>query len=98
MSVSVHIWLAEKNEDQPVYVEFWKYLMVIGCGIVASTFLLIAGIYLTVKIYRIVHFRGDPPLLMSIVAITLALACMITFYSLDVIRILSSDDDPIINV
>ena len=62
-------------------------------GILASLFLFVAAIYLLVKIYRIVHFKGDPALILSITSISLALACMFTYNSLEMIRILSSDDD-----
>jgi len=62
-------------------------------GVIASLFLLVSAIYLLVKIYRIVHFKGDPALMLSITSISLALACMFTFYSLDMVRILAFDKD-----
>ena len=46
----------------------------------------VVAIYLLVKIFRIVHFKGDPALILSITSISLALACMITFFILDTIR------------
>ena len=69
------------------------YLLVLSFGILASLFLFVAAIYLLVKIFRIVHFKGDPGLILSITSISLALACMFTFYSLDMARILSFDED-----
>jgi hypothetical protein len=55
-------------------------------GILASLFLFVVAIYLLVKIFRIVHFKGDPALILSITSISLALACMITVFFLDTIR------------
>ena len=46
----------------------------------------VVAIYLLVKIFRIVHFKGDPALILSITSISLALACMFTYYILDTIR------------
>jgi hypothetical protein len=62
-------------------------------GILASLFLFIVAIYLLVKIYRIVHFKGDPALMLSITSISLALACMLTYFFLDMVRILAFDKD-----
>ena len=45
-----------------------------------------------------VNIKGDPPLLMSITAITLAVLCMLSFYLLDMARLLSFDDEPIIYI
>ena len=64
--------------------------MVTSFGILASLFLFVMAIYLLVKIFRIVHFKGDPALILSITSISLALGCMITYFILDTIRSLSS--------
>jgi hypothetical protein len=81
------------GQDDIHFQFFWKYLLVISFGILASLFLFVAAMYLLVKIYRIVHFKGDPALILSITSISLALACMFTYDSLDMIRILSFDKD-----
>jgi hypothetical protein len=62
-------------------------------GILASLFLFIVAIYLLVKIYRIVHLKGDPSLMLSITSISLALACMFSYCFLDMVRILSFDEN-----
>ena len=84
-------------QDDPIYIKEWKYFFVLGFGIIASTFLFIVAIYLLVKIYRIVHFKGDPPLLLSILSISLALFSLMSFFALDMLRILSWGEQPIIN-
>ena len=81
------------GKDDSHFQFYWKYLLVTSFGILASLFLFFAAIYLLVKIYRIVNFKGDPALILSITSISLALACMFTYWSLDMIRILSFDED-----
>jgi hypothetical protein len=79
--------------DDSYFKLHWNYLLVTSFGIVASLFLFVAAIYLLVKIFRIVHFKGDPGLILSITSISLALACMFTYWSLDMVRVLSFDED-----
>jgi hypothetical protein len=86
----------DNDDDVPSYQYHWKYLSVLSIGVLSSTFLFFIGVYLIFKIYRIVHLKGDPALLMSIVSITIALACMMAFNFLGVLRVFSWDNEPFI--
>ena len=55
----------------------------------SSIVLFISAIYLLVKILRIVKFKGDPALILSITSISFALACLFTFFFIDTVEIVS---------
>lgn len=53
--------------------------------------LLIFSLYLVSKIYKLVQF-SDPTLLLSIVSVTLSLACMEAFCIMDSVRMYAPED------
>lgn len=53
------------------------------------------SLYLVVKIYKLVQFN-DPTLLLSIVSVTLSLACMEAFCIMDSVRMYAPEDSEIV--
>jgi hypothetical protein len=79
--------LTLEQVSEPFYMRQWKYLLVIMISATAALLLMIIGTYLIIKIFKIVKFKGDPTLLLSISSITLSLGFLISFLVIDGLRI-----------
>lgn len=71
-----------------------KFLDITFVNIALSLFLLSLSLYLVQKVYRLIGLN-DPPLILSIISISLALIFLASFLSLDVLRIFSFYDESI---
>ena len=90
--------LWSQDEEEPIYVLMWKYFLVMSFGIIFGGILLCLAIYLIFKIFKLVSFKGDPILVLSILSMTLSLSFYLSFLILDMIRLLSYGNNPIFNL
>ena len=67
-----------------------KFTIVNCITLTVASILLIAAVYLLIKIYKIFQFR-DAVMLLSLVAISLVLATMIVDLSIDIMRLTNEE-------
>lgn len=73
-----------------------KILLTIGLTALLAACLLVFAVYLIFSIYKLVKLH-DIPMLLSIVSITLALACLFTFCVMDIWSLYLTDPEAFLN-
>ena len=70
-------------------------MAVYSIELLLTVFLFIAAVYLIVKAFKLLNLKYDPPLLLSLISITVALALQITTIVLSILNLLSQGDSPV---
>ena len=73
-----------------------KILLTIGLTAFLAACLLVFAVYLSLSIFKLVKFH-DIPMLLSILSITLALACLMTFCIMDIWSLYLTDPNAFLN-
>jgi hypothetical protein len=63
----------------PWYEKQWKLIFIDSIGLLLSALLFFVAIYLIVRAFKLLDLKSDPPLLLSFISITIALAMQISF-------------------